>query len=187
MRKVVGTIITLNGVRYSSRVLKFQLCNRYGNPQNRLDYKHLGSVEGDCPRGEDFEVQIATSGEVTTTIAGAFEVWLGVTECDNLGDYYEMSFDKESGLQPIKLYVRAGEMVEFEKLTVPYVGDRALSELLCDGEVDINAKRVLEKWFNGEKLHNANEQRLIQNYLNYADGYNDKEAMKMVDEGFMDG
>lgn len=186
MRKVVGIIKTLKGKEYAARVIKFQLCDRYGNPKNRLDYKHLGEVAGECARGENYEVQIATSGEVTTTIAGAFEVWLGVTECDSLGDYYEMRFDEESGIQPIKLYVRAGELVEFEKLLVPYVGDRALSEMMCDDEININAKIALEKWFNGEKLHNSNEERFIQNYLNWADGYNDKEAMENIDEGFDD-
>jgi hypothetical protein len=184
MRKVIGVIKTLKGEEYKSRLIKFQLCDRYGNPKNRLDYKHFGEVAGDCPRGENFEVQIATSGEVTTTIAGAFEVWLGVTECDELGDYYEMSFDAESGLHPIKLYVREGELVEFEKLTVPYVGDRALSDLMCDGKVDINLKNLFDRYFSGEPLHNANEQRMMKNYINYADGYNDK--LKEVDEGVMD-
>lgn len=187
MRNVTGVIKTLKDEPYANKIIQFQLCDRYGNPKNRMDYKDLGEVAGECARGNNFEVQIVTSGEATTTSDGAFDVWLGVTECDGLGDYYEMRFEKESGLSSIKLYVRAGDgAIDWEKLTEPYVRDKALSELLCDGSVNINARRALERYFNGEKLHNANEQRLIRNFLNYADGYNDKEEMENIDTGVMD-
>jgi hypothetical protein len=187
VRKVKGVIKTVQGALYAGKPLTFTLCDRYGNKKNKIERTSDAVVTG-CQRGKEYDTKIAkTVREIQQTdTQGYFEVELGVTECDNLGDYYLLEFESSSELLPLKLYVRDGEgEIDFERCLVPFVKDRALSELMCDGKIDPNAKEVFKKYFNGEKLHNANEQRLINNYINYADGYNDK--MAKIDEGVMDG